>query len=81
MKEEQVQLGSLEAVQMEEFLLNLLIMPAAGLERSTPACLSQHSYRKKFKLMISCSTNQTKYCTFQCAVISSLLMNDTFLQC
>lgn len=71
MREEQKQLGSLEAVQIEELLLNLFIMWAASLERFIPACLPQHSYRKKFTLMIMCSASviqailDTAMCTDQ----------------
>lgn len=49
-----------------KFLLNLLMMPAVGLERLTPACLPQHSYKKKYKLMIH--VVQVKYKPARCNV-------------
>lgn len=71
MREEQTQLGSLEAIQIEEFLLNLFIMCTASSEKFTPACLPEHSYRKKFTLMIMYSLSviqailDTAMCTDQ----------------
>lgn len=45
-----------------------IIMPAAGLETSTPACLPQHSYKKEVKLMILC----VKHNPARCSVYSSV---------